>query len=113
MPHIDIRLSKPCDAQTRDALQKEIAGNMELIPGKTAANTLICISDGYSMYRDYTPLSAAFVDIRLYKESPAESKAAFAKKMFEILERVLGIPPTQVQMNFIEMPCWASGGNYF
>ena len=113
MPHIDIRLSKPVDAKTRDRLQKEIAGNMEIIPGKTAANTVICISDQCTMYRDTQPIESAFVDIRLYKESPAESKKEFAERLFSIFDSILNIPPPNVQMNFIELPCWASNGNYF
>ena len=113
MPHIDIRISKPVDAQTRDKLQKEIAGSMEIIPGKTSANTLICISDQYSMYKDTQPVEFAFVDIRLYKESPAESKKEFAERLFIIFKEILEIPPSNVQMNFIELPCWASNGNFF
>ena len=113
MPHIDIKVGKPMDDVTKTRLQAEIAGSMELIPGKTAANTLICVSGGYSMYRDMQPLSAAFVDIRLYKESPEESKKNFAERLFSIIEDVLQIPPSNVQMNFTELPCWASNGKFF
>jgi phenylpyruvate tautomerase PptA (4-oxalocrotonate tautomerase family) len=113
MPHMDIRISKTVDTKTREKLQSEIAGSMELIPGKNAANTLICISDNYTMYRDLQCIEAAFVDVRLYKESPAESKKAFAERLFVIFENVLNIEPSNVQINFVELPCWASGGNFF
>lgn len=113
MPHIDIKISKPVNTEAIDKLQREIANNMEIIPGKTSANTVICISDNYSMYRDSQPITAAFIDIRLYKESPVEAKKAFAEKMFNIFEAVLDIPPTHVQINFVELPCWASNGNFF
>jgi len=113
MPHIDIRISKPVDASTRNKLQSEIAGSMELIPGKNANNTLISISDAYSMYRGTQPIEAVFADIRLYKESPDESKKDFSARLFDIIENVLGIPPSHVQINFVELPRWASSGNYF
>ena len=113
MPHIDIRVSKPVDAELRNKLQTEIAGSMELIPGKTAANTVICISDNCTMYRDAQPIEAAFIDIRLYKESPTENKKEFAEHLFSIIESVLNIPLSHVQMNFIKLPCWASNGNFF
>jgi len=113
MPHIDIKISKSTDAQTKDKLQRAIAGSMELIPGKTAANTLICVSDNYSMYRDTECIEAAFADIRLYRESPEDNKRAFAERLFAIIEETLGIPPARVQINFIEMPCWASNGKFF
>ena len=113
MPHISIKVSKPTDSRLRDRLQAEIAGSMELIPGKTAANTVICISDDCTMYRDSQAVEAAYIDVRLYKESPGENKKAFAERLFVIVESVLGIPPSNVQINFVELPCWASNGNFF
>ena len=113
MPHITIQLSKTLDSKTKDRLQKAIAGNMEIIPGKTAANTLICVNDGCSIYKDSQPIEAAFADVRLYKESAAESKEAFCKRLFMIFDEILSIPPSNVQINIIELPCWASNGNYF
>jgi len=113
MPHININLSKPADAEARFALQNEIADIMETIPGKNAANTLICISDSCTMYRDKKPIEAAYIDVRLYKESPEESKSAFSEKLFAIFDSVLKIPPSNVQINFVELPCWASGGSFF
>ena len=112
MPHINLNISKKLESSTKDTLQKEIAGIMTLIPGKNAANTLICIIDNCTMYRDYEPLEAVFADIRLLKDSPEESKAAFAEALFKVIESVLIIPPAHVQMNFIPLPNWASGGVY-
>jgi len=113
MPYINIQLSKPVDNNGREELQKKIADIMELIPGKNASNTTICISDNYSMFRDGQPIEGAFVDVRLYKESPIESKKAFALELFIILDNILSIPQSRVQMNFIELPCWASNGELF
>ena len=112
MPHLDIRLSMPANAEKTGDLAAKIGAVMETIPGKTISNTVISISGGYSMYKDGRPLSGAFVDVRLYKASPEESKKDFSGKIFSIMESVLGIPPENVQMNFIELPSWASGGDY-
>jgi len=113
MPYIDIRISKPVDITQKNKLQSEIAGIMDIIPGKTADNTTICISDNHTIYRDTKPIEAAFIDIRLYKESPTDSKSIFADRLFSIFYNELGIPPSHVQMNFVELPCWASNGNLF
>ena len=113
MPYIDIRISKPVDTTQKNKLQLEITGIMEIIPGKNAGNTTICISDNHTIYRDTKPIEAAFIDIRLYKESPMVSKSTFAERLFRILENELDIPPSHVQMNFVELPCWASNGNLF
>jgi len=112
MPHLDIRVAKKIDAGTMQKLQLEIGNSMELIPGKTISNTVIAISDGVSMFKGGVSLDGAFVDVRLYKESPAENKKEFSEKMFKILEDVLQIPPGSVQMNFVELPDWASSGVY-
>jgi len=113
MPFINIQVSKPIDNTTRDKLQTEIAGIMELIPGKNSGNTTICISDNYTIYKDKQPIVAAFIEIRLYKESPEESKSLFADSLFKIVESVIDIPPSFVQMNFVELPNWASNGKFF
>ena len=113
MPYIAISTSKPVDMQTRNTLQTEIANIMDIIPGKNPSNTVINISDSCSFYNDKQPVEAVFVDIRLYKESPEESKKAFAERMFIVLEATLQIPPSKVSMNFTEQPNWASNGNYF
>ena len=113
MPYIAISISKQVDMQTRDELQKKIAGVMEIIPGKNAANTIINISESCTFYNDTKPMEAAFIDVRLYKSSPEESKKAFAEKMFGIFEETLGIPPSNVSMNFTEQPNWAANGGYF
>ena len=113
MPYIDIRVSKPVDAATKNELQMEIAEIMELIPGKNAENTTICISDNHSIYRNRQSIEAIFADVRLYKESPTESKRIFAEHLFCIFENRLGIPASHIQMNFVELPCWASNGDLF
>jgi len=112
MPHLDIRVSKMLDAEKKHELQKEIGSVMRLIPGKTISNTVISITDRCSMFNDGEAIEGAFVDVRLYKESPGDSKKAFSEKLFAILETKLGIPPDRVQMNFIELPNWASSGSY-
>ena len=113
MPYIDIRISKSVDIAQKNKLQSEIAGIMEMIPGKNAGNTTICISDNHAIYRDTKPIEAAFIDIRLYKESPTDSKGIFAERLFGILENELGIPPSHVVMNFVELPSWATNGKLF
>jgi len=113
MPYIDIRVSKPLDLATRNKLQTEISGSMELIPGKNSANTTICISDNYTIYKDGQPIDSAFIDVRLYRESPTDSKRTFAERLFAIFESELSLPPSNVQINFVELPCWASNGELF
>jgi len=113
MPYLDIRSSKPIDGPTRNTLQLEIGKLIEIIPGKNVSNTIICIADNYTMYKDAQPFEAIFVDIRLYKNSPEESKKEFAKQFTVLLEELIKVPQSNIQMNFVEMPSWAVNGDYF
>ena len=113
MPFIIIKSSKPIDSGLSDKLQNEIAGIMETIPGKNVSNTTFCISDGYRIYKELKPVEAVFIEVRMYKESPTESKKAFAEKLFKVVENVLGIPPSNTTINFNEFQEWASNGGYF
>jgi len=113
MPYLDIRASKKIDAATRNTLQLEIGKIMPIIPGKDVTNTIICICDCCTMYKNAEAFEAVFVDIRLYKSSPEESKKEFAKVFTELLEAQLQIPKANIQMNFVEMPAWSTNGEYF
>ena len=113
MPYLSICISKQVDSSTKNKLQLEIGKIISIIPGKTVSNTTINISDNHTMYKDTIAFEGAFVDVRLYKNSPEESKKEFAMQIFQIFESILQIPNSNVQINFIEMPAWASNGNYF
>ena len=113
MPQINITLAKQPDDKTKDALQLEIAQNMEILPGKNIGNTTISICGGCAMFRNGKPHDGAFIDVRLYKNSPEESKKEFAEKLFSIFKAMLDIEPECIAINFIELPNWASGGRYF
>ena len=113
MPQVNINVSKKLDDSTKNKLQLEIGNNMSILPGKNIENTMICINDGVSMFKNGEAVEGIFADIRLYKSSPEESKKELAEKLFSIFENVLGIKSNAVYMNFTEMPNWASGGSYF
>ena len=113
MPQLNINIGKKLDESTKNKLQLEIGNNMEILPGKNIGNTMICINDGLSMFKNGVPIDGIFTDVRLYKSSPEENKKQFAEKLFSIFENILGVKSDAVYMNFTEMPSWASGGNYF
>ncbi len=112
MPNVTISIGKRISDADKNALQLEVGNIMSLIPSKTIANTLMTIDDGRTMFKNGEPIEAVFVDVRLYKNSPEEGKKAFSEKLFEVMEKVIAIPPERVQINFIELPNWASNGNY-
>lgn len=112
MPFITINVAKPVDASLKNALQLEIGGIMETIPGKNIGNTVFCINDNLTMFKNGQPYVGIFTEVRLFKVSPEESKKAFAEKLYPIFEKIVGIAPAYVSINFVEMEHWASNGGY-
>ncbi|MCL2664445.1 MAG: phenylpyruvate tautomerase MIF-related protein [Defluviitaleaceae bacterium] len=110
MPYIDIKVSAVVGAEKKDGLQKKIGEAISLLPGKTIDNTMLCITDDCSLFMRGKPLEGAFVEIRLYKASPADNKKAFAEKLFKLLEESLGIAPGNIYLNYLEMPDWGANG---
>jgi len=112
MPYIHATIAKKVNEDLKHKLQMALGTQITAIPEKNISNTVITINDGITMYKNGEPLDGAFLDIRLFKSSPEDAKKAYAGKVFAIMEEVLGIPPAYVQINYTEMPIWASGGNF-
>ena len=58
------------------------------------------------MFREGVPHDGVFVDVRLYRESPQDSKREFTQKLSTIFEEVLGLPKERLQVNFLELSDW-------
>jgi phenylpyruvate tautomerase PptA (4-oxalocrotonate tautomerase family) len=112
MPFINITTSRTIDTDTKNFIQLEVGKLMPILPGKTIDNTLLCINDCCSMFMGGKPNDGFFVDIRLFKSSPEESKKEFAAKLYNLLKTTLGIKDEDcTYMNFVELSTWSSNGN--
>ena len=113
MPQVNISIAQKLDAVAMNEFQLDIAKNINLLPGKSTKNTIICIQDGCAMFKADKPLDGAFVDVRLYRALPEESKKAFSEKMYSMLKERFNIDPNAVYMNYVELEHWASEGRYY
>ena len=112
MPFINVIINKKLDENQKDSLQRAIAENITLIPTKLPEHTTVGIRDNcYNLYRNMEPVTAAFVDVRLFKASPFEGKQAYAQKLFEIFDSIAGIPKNMLQINYVELQEWGSNGD--
>jgi phenylpyruvate tautomerase PptA (4-oxalocrotonate tautomerase family) len=112
MPNLSIHIGKRVSDELKNDVQLEIGRSISIIPGKTIENTVIMINDDCLMFNNGEKVERVFVDVRLYKSSTDESKKAFSEKLFSIFDKLLDIPSSRVQINFIELPNWASNGVY-
>lgn len=111
MPFININVPIELDEAKKEAVKSELGKLIEVLPGKSESVLMIELNDAKTMYfgGEKTQL-CALVDVRLYKESPIEAKREFTSKVFEMMERLLGIKPGNIFLNITEFANWGSGG---
>lgn len=112
MPYLHVKTSIAVNDPMKEALRNELAGIMDILPGKTRDNTMIQIEDGATLTMGDSKDPCAFVDLRLFKPSPDEAKARFVRAAGEILKEQLGIELRRIYMNVIELPSWGANGEY-
>jgi len=112
MPQINVTVAKKLNDETKNALQAEIADNIGIIPGKTKEVLAVCVIDGCSFYKNAQPADGAFIEVRLWKNATIDAKREFTAFLFEMANRVLGVPDNLLSINFIELPDWGSFGEF-
>lgn len=111
MPFIRVNVPIELNEAKKEAVKSELGKLVEILPGKSESVLMVELNGSKTMYfKGEKTQPCAFVEIRLYKESPMEAKKEFTGKVFEMLERVLGLKPGNVFINFMEFPNWGSGG---
>lgn len=113
MPFIRIATARPLSEEQHDLLKQELGRTISVIPGKAEDNTMIEISSGQTVYFRGSKDSCAFVEVKLFGKAPREAKEAFAGHIFSVLEKVAGVSPDDVYMNFLEMDNWGLKGKLF
>ena len=113
MPFVNIHVTGTLTEEKKDLLKTRLGELITILPGKQESGLMVDIADNHSMYYQGSKLEkCAFVDVRLYKESPMEEKGKFATALFETLEEITGVPRTRVYLNFLEMNTWGSKGTF-
>ena len=114
MPLIRIATAKPLSEEQQDLLKQELGRTISVIPEKAEDNTMIEISLGQTIYfRGVRKESAAFVEVKLFTKAPREAMEAFAGHIFSALEKIAGIAPEDVYMNYLAYDNWGLRGKLF
>lgn len=106
MPYVHISVSPTMQAEEKQTLWDDIAQILPILPGKSRENSMIHIDDGQFLVMGEKEIPAAFVEIRVYKSSPAAAKEQFAAALTALLGNRLGVPADHVYMNFMELDHW-------
>ena len=111
MPYIDVKVTSRLSALEKDTLKSKLGELIAILPGKSEAVLMVCISDDSTIYfSGQEKEKAAFINIKLFKESGFEFKAKFTEKVFEFFEKELKITGDNIFLAFDEYNSWGFGG---
>lgn len=109
MPMITVHTNKKLTNEEITILGKGLGERISMLPGKSEGSLMVEIKGEQAMFFRGEQEVCAFVDVRLFHESPWEAKKAFAESVAGLLEQV-GIPGKQVYLNFLELESWGCLG---
>ena len=109
MPYLHLSASPELTKDEISALREDIAALMPILPGKTRENTMIHITGGCAISKGDPSVPALFIEVRTYKESPADARKEFAAQLTATLSEKLGVPGENIYMNIIALDEWYSG----
>ena len=112
MPYLSLVVSQTLDSAKKDALNAQFCKLITLLPGKQASDLMFDISGGHTLYRGEVKKNCAFVDVRLLSFSPFEAKREFTLATCDMLGKELGIEPSAIYINFIELPNWGTDNRF-
>ena len=113
MPFIAVNTSCTLTKAQKDDIKTNLGKLIEILPTKSEKGLMVDICDNHSLYFAGNEMEkAAFVDLRLFKESPFESKREFYIALCKILDEVAGIEAANVYFNAIELQNWGSRGDF-
>ena len=109
MPYLQLNVQKELNQEEKHALCEAIGAVMPLLPGKSRENTMMHIVSGQHMEL-LTDAPCLYLEVRMFKPSPLESKQAFVQAISRLLEEKLDVQPARMYINLVEMDEWGSGG---
>ena len=110
MPYIALNTAQKLSSAEKERVKTEMGRLIAILPTKNEAGLLVDFSDGRTMYRAGAEVPAAFVEVRLFHESPLEAKKQFTRDLSAMLTRELGIKPEHLYLTILELDAWGTGG---
>lgn len=111
MPYIDVKTTATLSDARKEALKAGLGQLITLIPGKTEAVTMICLTGDSTLYMDGRALDrGAYVAIHTFGEAAREHKEAVAQAVARLLAQELQVAPDQLYVTFSGHSEWGCGG---
>ncbi len=114
MPFVQLITPQKLSEQDKKNLWKEIGLATEAIPGKEAKTLILVISDDTTICLEGVCQSGfAHIEVKYMGHYEYECKKAFAKEMFDAINKTIGTPIDKMSFNITECTNWGGFGDYF
>ncbi len=111
MPFISIRTSDKLSAEQKREINSGLGEIISILPGKELSQLMTEIIDGQSMcFAGQERSGLAFVELRLYSESPMDAKREFVSAFYQLMEKTTGLAGEDIYMNIQEFNHWVRAG---
>ncbi len=109
MPYLHIKIGKnPTEAELT-ALRVACENNISILPTKTRDNCMIHLEPGCQMFMRGKPEECVFVELRLYKASPADKEQEFTVALSKAIQETIHVEKQNIYMNILELEHWIGG----
>lgn len=112
MPFVSLVTSVSLSEEKRELVRNAIFESIAVVPGKSAAVTMVEIRDGADIRKDVSDAPAIFIETRLFTRPPFEAKRAYYKALSEKLNALTGVEKPRIYFNVLEFNEWGSGDDY-
>ena len=107
MPMIVTHTTKPITEENKNALTKAFGEAITLLPGKSEAYLMLEFAGDCQMaFHGDTALDLAFVEVKLLGKSTRAAYDALTARICDLLQEILGIPPTGTYVKYEEIEHW-------
>ena len=110
MPYVSLSVSVPVSEGKKHVIQEEIGKLISIIPGKTAAGTMIRIEGDCDISMGGVQSKSAFCEIRIFGQAPLECKEELHSRLYQLFHDELDIE--SLYLNFCVFEEWGSGAAY-
>ncbi len=111
MPFVEVKTSVHLTDDKKIELKSGLGEIITLIPGKTESVLMVGLLGDYDLYFGGDEIDkGAYVEVKMFKTTTRELKAAVNDGICDLLKSSLSITPDNVYITFFEQPEWGFKG---
>lgn len=109
MPQIEFSTGRKLSKEQKENIVKAFGKIITVLPGKTEPDLMLDIEDDKELYLGGKRTDGAYINMKMYLNTPMEDKKNFTEAVFVELEK-LGFSKDTIYMTITGMDHWCVGG---